>query len=385
MKLPFLDGLVRGVTLAAHGAGLLPTVTGWTPERAAGARGILVVVSTALGDSICLTPALEALRAGLPGTRLVGLYHAAFAPLYAADPRLDAVIPYHGKYRRVRETVAAIRRAECDIAFLAYMAEPDVVPLVRLGGCRTLLRTVGRGTRYARMMANADCLCAGPATEHAIRSGLRTAALLGCPAVTERPGLEVAEAPRRRVEARLLEQGLPRDARRVILHPGASAQNKRWPAERFVWLGRRLLEAEPSARLLLTGAPGERTLTETIASGLGAPQRVVPLAGDLSLVEVAALLGGADLLVSADTGIAHLAYAVGTPSVTLFWRSEPRFSGPLHDLARHRVVAREPLCPPCRTGNCRYPDCALEIPPEPVLQAALELLAARAAVGKECE
>jgi ADP-heptose:LPS heptosyltransferase len=385
MKIPFLDGLVRGTTLAAHAVGLLPTAAGWAPERAAGARGILVVVSTALGDSICLTPALDALRAGLPGTRLVGLYHEAFASLYATDPRLDAVIPYHGKYRRVRETVAAIRRAECDVAFLAYMAEPDVVPLVRLGGCRTLIRTVGRGTGYPRMMANADGLRAGPPTEHAIASGLRTAALLGCPAVTERPGLAVAEAVRSRVEARLLERGLPREARRMILHPGASAQNKRWPAERFAWLGGRLLAAEPSARLLLTGAPGERALAEAIAGELGEAQRVVSLAGELSLAEVAALLAGADLLVSADTGIAHLAYAVGTPSVTLFWRSEPRFSGPLHDRDRHRVIAREPLCPPCRSGSCRYPDCALEIPREPVLQAALELLAPQAAVTKECE
>ncbi|MFB3820193.1 MAG: glycosyltransferase family 9 protein [Candidatus Methylomirabilales bacterium] len=385
MKIPFVDGLVRGATLAAHGAGLLPTARGWTPGQAAGARGILVVVSTALGDSICLTPVLEALRAGLPDTRLVGLYHAAFASLYAGDPRLDAVIPYYGKYRRVRETLAAIRAAKCDIGFLAYIAEPDVVPLVRLGGCRTLIRTVGRGTRYARMMANADCLRAGPATEHAITSGLRTAALLGCPAVTERPALAVPDAARRRVEARLLAHGLPRDTRRIVLHPGASAQNKRWPAERFVWLGRRLLEADPSARLLLTGAPSERALAERIACELGQPPRVLLLAGELSLVEVAALLAGADLLVSADTGIAHAAYAVGTPSVTLFWRSEPRFSGPLHDRERHRVIAREPLCPSCRTGNCRYPDCALDIRGEQVLQAALELLAAGAAVAKECE
>jgi len=56
--------------------------------------GILVAVTTALGDSICFTPALDALRSRFPRARIVGLFHRAFAELYRQDPRLDAVIPY---------------------------------------------------------------------------------------------------------------------------------------------------------------------------------------------------------------------------------------------------------------------------------------------------
>ncbi len=118
MKLPLVDGLVRWSTLAASAAGLLPTAATWSPGDLDRADGILVVISTALGDSVSFTPALEALRLGAPKARLVGLYHAAFAAMYAGDPRLDAVIPYYGKYRRVGETVRALRRARCEVALL---------------------------------------------------------------------------------------------------------------------------------------------------------------------------------------------------------------------------------------------------------------------------
>lgn len=374
MKVPLLDGIVHWTTVAAHGCGLLPTATGWSPEDLDRAKGILVVISTALGDSVSFTPALEALRGRAPQSRLVGLYHASFAPMYRGDPRLDSVIPYYGKYLRVSETVRAIRLAGCDIALLAYMAEPDVVPLVRLGGCRLLLRMAGRDTVYRRMMANSEMLAPLRTHEHAVRRGLRMAEALGCQVVTDRLTLPVQEAARDGVAAWFNEQNISSGSLRVALHPGASVENKRWPVEHFITLGRRLLTNDPAVRLILTGAPADRELARQIVRGLGNPERVTEAAGKMPIADLPALVASLDLLISADTGVAHVAYAVGTPSVTLFWRSDPALSGPMHDLDRHRVVARQPLCPPCRTRTCHYPACAAEITPDRILAAALPLL-----------
>jgi ADP-heptose:LPS heptosyltransferase len=375
VKIPLLDGVVRWGTLAAHGAGLLRTAPAWSAADLDRARGILVVVSTALGDSICLTPALDGLRARFPRARLVGLYHAAFAAMYRGDPRLDAVIPYHGKYRRAGETVRALREASCEVALLAYIAEPDVVPLVALGGSRLLLRMVGRDTAYRRLMANPEMLAAPQTREHAVRRSVRMVEALGGAPPAAEPSLPVAAGARERVEGWLARQGVPRDAVRVGIHPGASARNKQWPAEQYGEVGRRLVAADPRLHLILTGAPGERALTGRVAAAIGANGRVTDAAGAHGIADLPALVAGLDLLLSADTGVAHVAYATRTPSVTLFWRSDPAISGPIRDLERHTVVSRQPLCPPCRIRTCRYPACALDIGPDRVFDAVRDLLA----------
>lgn len=374
MKIPLLDGIVRWGTLAAHGAGLLKTATAWTVADLESARAILIVISTALGDSVCFSPALEALRVRFPHARLVGLYHAAFAGMYRRDPRLDAMIPYHGKYRRIGETVRALRAAQCEVALLAYIAEPDVVPLVVLGGSRLLLRMVGRDTVYRRMMANPGMLATPQTQEHAVRRAIRMVEALGGVAPSSRPSLPVEREARDRVRAWLARQGIAPGAVRIGIHPGASAQNKQWPPECYIEVGRRLLAADPRVSLILTGAPRERELAGRIAAELGETARVTDAAGAVGIEDLPALVASLDLLLSSDTGVAHVAYATRTPSVTMFWRSDPAISGPTCDLDRHVVVSRQPLCPPCRTRTCRYPSCAREITPAQVLETVRSVL-----------
>ncbi|HEX7551397.1 MAG TPA: glycosyltransferase family 9 protein, partial [Candidatus Methylomirabilis sp.] len=131
---------------------------------------------------------------------------------------------------------------------------------------------------------------------------------------------------------------------------------------------------DPAIHLVVTGAPGERDLVGRIAAGIGQAARVTEAAGAVGIEDLPALVASLDLLISADTGVAHVAYATGTASVTMFWRSDPAISGPIHDLDRHMVISREPLCPPCRTRTCRYPVCAEEITVDRVLGVAREML-----------
>jgi ADP-heptose:LPS heptosyltransferase len=294
--------------------------------------------------------------------------------MYADDPRLDRVIPYYGKYRRVGETVRALRQARCEVALLAYMAEPDIVPLVCLGGSRILLRMIGRDTVYRRMMANPDMLASPQTAEHAVRRGLRMIEALGGTHQPERPTLPVSDASRRRIARWFEQRGVPRSSVRVGMHPGASVANKRWPAECYVALGRQLLTSQPGLWLVLTGAAGEADLVRRIAAEIGQPARVIEAAGAVDVVDLPALMAGLDLLISADTGVAHVAYATRTRTVTMFWRSDPAISGPMNDLDRHVVICRQPLCPPCRKRACVYPACALDISPEAVWDAVRPLL-----------
>jgi ADP-heptose:LPS heptosyltransferase len=120
--------------------------------------------------------------------------------------------------------------------------------------------------------------------------------------------------------------------RYVVLHPGASAPARRWPVPR--WAEATALLAGREQRVVLTGGADERDLTATVvaaahrddpgrrgltaAAGRGITGQVTDLGGRTNLAELAAVLAGADGVLVANTGIAHLAAAVGTPVVSLF-------------------------------------------------------------------
>lgn len=125
----------------------------------------------------------------------------------------------------------------------------------------------------------------------------------------------------------------------VLLHPGAAAEARRWPPDRWAALAAGLIRA--GHRVALTGGPGERRLcagiaaaTADLASG-AAPES---LAGRLTLPELAARVAAARLLVCGDTGVAHLATAYRTRSVVLFGPVSPRRWGPAVDADRHTVL-----------------------------------------------
>ncbi len=108
----------------------------------------------------------------------------------------------------------------------------------------------------------------------------------------------------------------------LVLHPGASAPARRWPDRRWAQAVAELVRR--GRRVVLTGGPAERDLTATAAGrpgNAGGPRdtgQVTDLAGRTSLAELAAVLAGADAVLVANTGVAHLAAAVGTPVVSLF-------------------------------------------------------------------
>ena len=372
MNIPALDALLYRTFWTLARLGRIRTVRDLAVVDFDALGGILVAVTTALGDSVCFTPALTALRDRFPRARIVGFFHGSFVDLYRTDPRLDAVIPYHGKYKRWRETIQALRAERCELALVPYINDPDVIPLLYLGGSRIIFRTPGRDTIYRFMVANPELLSNAPNPEPASARVATMLRHLGCPPMELTPSLQVDGRQSERAAAWLGCHGVPAKAELLGIHPGASIREKRWPAENFAEVARRLLQESPERWLILTGSAGERQLCEGIRAACGAPERVVNAAGDLPLPDLPALLGRVRWLLSNDTGVAHIAYATGTPSLTLFWRSNPHFSGPLGNPDRHRVLYAGEQCRECEWGRCVYPACANAITVSEVLRAAQE-------------
>jgi len=184
--------------------------------------------------------------------------------------------------------------------------------------------------------------------------------------------LNVDEEMCRRIGARLstLEQG---DRPRIVLHLGAGTAAKRWPLEHWRRLIDRL-KAEHHGTLIVIGTHDERHLTAAAMANRNA-RHVVDWTGELGVIEVACLLERADLFIGADSGPAHLAAAMRTPTVVLFsGTNNVRQWQPQGD---HVHVVRNGVdCAPCHRSECAWSDhpCMRGITPHKVIEAAREVL-----------
>jgi ADP-heptose:LPS heptosyltransferase len=121
----------------------------------------------------------------------------------------------------------------------------------------------------------------------------------------------------------------------TVIHPGAASPARRWPAERFSVVAR--AERLHGRRVVVTGSPDEVSLAREVAAQAGLEDEMV-LAGQTDLAALARVVAAAGRVVCGDTGIAHLATALGTPSVVLFGPTSPLEWGPPADRPRHRVL-----------------------------------------------
>jgi ADP-heptose:LPS heptosyltransferase len=231
------------------------------------------------------------------------------------------------------------------------LAAPKVLgPLVELSGCgfslvdagplEPLPRTVDRPQVAVNLHGR------GPQS-HRLLLQTRPGCLIGFshPAVPESAGSPQwrwEEHETRRWCRLLSETGIPADPERLeidassldipdrlqdaaVLHPGASSRSRQWPPERWAAVARALALA--GQQVILTGGASERGLAAGIAREAGLGSDAV-LAGRTTLLQLAALVSAATLVVCGDTGIAHLATALGTPSVVLFGPTSPARWGP---------------------------------------------------------
>jgi len=303
-------GLDFAWTYGHHAGHALRLMHTWSLPEARNAieknEKVLVVATTALGDSLLTTPLVETLSERLGCERVSLLVKFPYAGLYENDPRLHRVLTVRGKFRfgGLKE------KLEDDphrIALIANMTEPDLVPFLYQCGVRGFMRYRTRWTRFPRWMANGPMLrkpgTSDYATGHAIENNLAMAKTLGVEPTTRRLSL-----PHLR--------GKP-DAREnlLLIHPGASRESKRWPVENWARVVD-ALAAKFGCQIAITGDKNEVALARQIAGALKQPAEIV--AGKLSLVELAQLQAKASIFLSGDTGPYHLAVSVGCPTVSLF-------------------------------------------------------------------
>lgn len=273
----------------------------------AGTRPVLLSYRTlGLGDLLTAVPALRGLRRAFPDHHHVLATPAWLAPLVGAIEAVDAHLPLPEL-----ATVPASIGTRVDVAVNLHGRGPqshrilqDLAPrhLIAFGDAVRWREDEHEVHRWCRMLAAHDIHC-DPADL----------------AVRPPPGP--------------LPDGA---ADATVLHPGAKSAARRWPAERFAAVGRQ--QRARGRRVVVTGGPDEVDLATAVARGAGlGPDDV--LAGQLDVGGLVRVVAAGGRVVSGDTGVAHVATAVGTPSVLLFGPVAPDAWGPPPDRRdRHRCL-----------------------------------------------
>jgi ADP-heptose:LPS heptosyltransferase len=186
-----------------------------------------------------------------------------------------------------------------------------------------------------------------------------------------------------RVQATLAAEGVQLGSGPVVLlNPNASdlMPLRRWPLDRFIELGKRILDADLSATVVVTGAPSEREPALALAQAIGST-RAVCLAGKTTLYDLMTLYTLAQVLVTNDSGPGHFAALTDIETVVLFGPETPARYGPLG--ARCRVIWAGLACSPCvnafnhRFSPCNLNRCMLAITVDQVFETVRACLARR--------
>jgi ADP-heptose:LPS heptosyltransferase len=347
------------------------------------AKNILAARLDNIGDVVMLGPALRAVKEASPDARLTLLASPAGAQAATLLPWIDDVIEWRTIWQdvggrmafdrgRERELIEILAEREFDAAliFTSFSQNPHVPGYVcYLAGVP--LRA-GESKEFGGS-ALTDELRDTPHSLHQAERSLRLVESLGFPVHDRRLAVELSIGDRRAARDLLTMAGVRVDQPLALLHPGASASSRRYPASRYAEVARSLLSS--GWQVLVTGV--EREAAAVHEAVRDAPGAVVML-GNTTLAQYAAMIEVATVVVCGNTLPMHLADALEIPVVALFagtdlesqWR--PRFT-------RHTILRRETVCHPCYLFDCPIGQPCLDIPASEVV-ATIEALCAERVV-----
>lgn len=343
---------------------------------------ILVIKTDYLGDLVMSTGVFSALRESFPHAQMALLTNSQMATVFRNDKNFNRVMIYDPKFhcRRAGKRynlvqnlplLRELRKEQFDLivdlssdpltimlaltyAFRAYRAERDT------------LRTKDTFRKYWRLLSGG--LRRDVSMEHEMsrhqqvlnRAGIRTDSMETYFPLDEQ-GQEEAD---RFVQVHELTGY-------AVIQPGSHWSIRRWAPEKFARLGDRLIDRY-DLRVVLSGSPAERELLLKVKSSMAG--EAVLQTGELSIQGLAALVGGAQLFVGNDSGPAHIAAALGVPTVAIMGTA---------DIERYRpygpnteICYRAVRCGPCYAGDCYMPEniCLQPVEVEEVLEKIDRLL-----------
>ncbi len=311
-----------------------------------------VIFPGALGDFICFLPALQALS------------RATRVDLYA-----------HSEFADIAPATVTVRSLECaEISSLFVATTPNDSRLHDPFGAYAAVYS-WMGGQQPVFVNQLQAVTHGRAKIFPFRPTARTEHqteyYLRCLTLTEAmpsaPAVELRDEALRWCENFWTEHSL-QDRAVLAIAPGSGAREKNWPEEFFIAVANGWRERTGGFAVLLVGP------VEAARGGIDRLREHCLAVSDLNLSQVAALMSRSAVYLGNDSGVSHLAAAVGVPTVALFGPSDPRQWAPRG--RRVTVISRYIHCSPCSTSimkSCPHRACLRELSPEKVIEAMIKL------------
>ncbi|MGH8023699.1 MAG: lipopolysaccharide heptosyltransferase II [Limisphaerales bacterium] len=348
---------------------------------------ILILKPSSLGDIIQALPVLRLLKLHLPSAQIYWWVDSRFASLLEGDPDLAGIVlfererwtsPLH--WPEMARSIRWMRERQFDwvidlqgllrSAMFAWLARGHL--LIGLDNPREGGREGASGLY--------DVAVGAAGTSHAVERYLSVLPTLGVPRHANFQWLPRRSDVATRVREKWLHgEGEDRakapgadfrnPVRWIAIQPGARWPTKCWPPEHFAEFVHLFSRGVPDARFVVTGSRTDKPRGEVIVRA--APERVLNLCGETTLLEMIECLRLCDLMITNDTGPMHAAAALGVPVVALFGPTDPRNTGPYGQL--ENVLRIDLPCAPCFKTYCRWKnpmECLTAISPEMVFHFA---------------
>ena len=332
--------------------------------HASAPRRILAIRFQGLGDTMIAMPYLLGVRRRFPDAELHFLTRQEVAAVPRAMTQFDRVIALGGDRDRWRTWLSALRHTPALLA-----GGYDVVLDLQNNRISNFVRRAIRPEAWSEF----DRFSPRPAGERTRRT---IAAALGVDA-----GMDTAlelRAGGRDIDALLHRHGWKAGFELVVLNPAGFSPARAWPTASYIEFARRWMERHPRSQIVLLLMPSKRARAAEISAALG--EHCVDLTGHADQLEAFAIAGRARLVLSEDSGLMHMAWIQGTPTLALFSDSRRDWSAPQGSWSDCLDSSDLP-CGPCGLEVCKFGDnrCLTRHSAAQVLERAEKLARARPA------
>lgn len=335
---------------------------------------ILVVIYQGIGDLVLATAALRAIRERFPKAHLAVAGRSHCVDILLAESYIDELIGMPSRLTRLSE----LRDAGRLLAHLRRRRFDLLINLTTLLNLSTYLKCSGFnrlcGAKCTIAGRLRDCLTFWPRrTAVKFRLPIHEATMKfhladGLLRANDQPSPRLTLASTTRSRTDLDPPTWDRTVRRpsIGVCAGGAKQTHRWPVERFVECVRRLAQ-EFNAHVILLGDSNDVQLGEVVERSAAVP--LTNLTGQLPLSKLPGFVAGLDALLTNDTGLMHIAAAVGTPLVAIFGAGTPQRYMPLGNAETTIVFFRPFSCGPCLLNHCGHRRCTMWIRSDEVVTA----------------
>jgi heptosyltransferase-2 len=348
-----------------------------TELNSANVKRIIVRGTNWVGDAMMTLPALRELRRLFPAAHITLATRSWAKGLFTGAEFVDELQIHDGRgMRSFFKQVRTWRKGRFDLAILLTNSfESALVSALAKIPMRIGYASDGR----TRLLTHAIELPEWRSAKHEIFYYLRIVAELEWLLTRQQTfleaqpdaSLEVSDV--RKGEARyfLQCQGVHQDRLVIALCPGSiNSRAKRWPAESYAVLADRCIDTL-GAQILLIGSKEELEVSQQVADRMH--NKPIVLTGQTDIAAVVAILSIADMLITNDTGPAHIAAALGRPTLVIFGPTNPVTTRPFSPFAE--IIRHPPECAPCMLRDCPIDHrCMTAITPDEVFSRARELL-----------